>query len=139
MATPHLHCWKFSIDHDNKGMNEQGIHPIDLMRHRLLGLGATPLQRLRDGAVRTAGLVVSKQKPPTARGYAFFVLEDGPHRLQLVIEPELWERERETLRDAPVLLAEGDLYREGRALCLRANRVWGLASAVRGRGYHYGR
>ena len=137
---PELALWERVVwDHDNKGMNEQGIHPIDLMRHRLLGLGATPLQRLRDGAVRTAGLVVSKQKPPTARGYAFFVLEDGPHRLQLVIEPELWERERETLRDAPVLLAEGDLYREGRALCLRANRVWGLASAVRGREYHYGR
>jgi error-prone DNA polymerase len=138
-ALPQLELWERVVwDHDQLGFNPQGIHPIDLMRRELLGLGATPIGLLPGGFVRTAGLVISKQKPPTANGYAFFVLEDGPERLQLVIAPELWTQQRNAFRDAPVLLAEGELYREGRALCLRAERVWGLEGAVRGEGYHYG-
>ena len=138
-ALPRLELWERVVwDHDRLGFSPQGIHPIDLMRRELLGLGATPIGLLPGGFVRTAGLVVAKQKPPTANGYAFFVLEDGPERLQLVIAPELWGQQRNAFRDAPVLLAEGELYREGRALCLRAERVWGLEGAVRGEGYHYG-
>jgi error-prone DNA polymerase len=136
---PALELWERVVwNHDTLGFDPQGIHPIDLMRHELLELGATPLQRLEGSFARTAGLVVSRQKPPTANGYAFFVLEDGPERLQLVIAPELWEDERLTFRDAPVLLAEGELYREGRAMTLRAQRVWGIEGGVRVRGYEYG-
>ncbi len=125
-------------DYTLKGLNEQGIHPIDLIRHDLRRFEATPFCFLNEGWVRTAGLVVSRQKPPTARGFAFFVLEDGEHRVQLIISPDLWEEERETFRDAPVLLAEGQLYKEGMALCLKAAKVWGLKSKVVGRGYLYG-
>ena len=125
-------------DYTLKGMNEQGVHPIDLIRHDLRAFEATPFCFLKEGWVKTAGLVVSRQKPPTARGFAFFVLEDGEHRVQLIISPDLWEQERETFRDAPVLLAEGQLFKEGMALCLKAARVWGMQSKVLGRGYQYG-
>ncbi len=58
---------------------------------------------------------MARQKPPTAQGFAFFVLEDGPNRVQVVISPDLWERHREALRDASVLVVEGLLEAEGDA------------------------
>lgn len=82
------------------------------------------------GVVRTAGLVVAKQKPPTAKGFAFYLLEDNLERLQLVVSPNLWEEQREALRDAPFLLAEGHLQRDGRAWTLRAQGVWGVGATV---------
>lgn len=41
------------------------------------------------GHVTTAGVVVAKQKPPTAQGFASYVVEDGPLRAQVVISPAL--------------------------------------------------
>jgi len=66
--------------------------------------------------------VVARQKPPTAKGYAFLVLEDGPHRLQAVIPPEVWERHYALLRDGEALLLEG-VYQGG---SLRVERAWPL-------------
>ena len=60
----------------------------------------------------------------TAQGFAFYVLEDGPHRLQLVISPDLWEQQREVLRDAPFILATGEFEKRGRAWTLRAVALW---------------
>ena len=112
-------------DYQTKAMSEWGVHPVDLVRQQLLSLGATPMARLpRCGFVTTAGLVIAKQKPPTAAGFAFYVLEDGPHRLQLVISPDLWEQRREVLRDAPMILATGEFEKRGRAWTLRAVGLW---------------
>jgi error-prone DNA polymerase len=99
---------------------------MDLLRGRLEELGATPIPLLRPGPALTAGLVVAKQKPPTARGYAFYVLEDGPHRLQAVIPPEVWARRYPTLRDARVLLVQGAL--QGGAM--RVEEVWDLEGST---------
>jgi error-prone DNA polymerase len=42
-----------------------------------------------EGFVWTGGLIVARQKPPKANGFAFFLLEDGVERVQVVISPEL--------------------------------------------------
>ena len=111
-------------DYRLKSLNEWGVHPVDLMRRQLLSLGATPMARLPSrGFVTTAGVVVSRQKPPTAGGVAFYVVEDGPLRTQVVISPTLWERERGLLRDARVLIVSGDFQKRGRAWTLRAERL----------------
>ena len=111
-------------DYQTKAMSEWGVHPVDLVRQRLLSLGAVPMSRLPlCGFVTTAGLVIAKQKPPTAHGFAFYVLEDGPHRLQLIISPGLWEEHRDLLRDAPFILATGEFEKRGRAWTLRAIRL----------------
>ncbi|HEX7005310.1 MAG TPA: DNA polymerase III subunit alpha [Trueperaceae bacterium] len=119
------------------------MHPLDFVRDQLRELNATPLIRLlkaRHGtSVRTAGLVVGKQKPPTAKGHAFFVLEDGPHRIQLVISPTLWEARREVLRDAVALIVDGTI--EGRGdikVTLKAESIYPLAVPAKSRGYHFG-
>ena len=113
---------KVAWDYRLKGLNEWGVHPVDLMRQQLLALGATPMVRLpHHGYVTTAGVVVARQRPPTAKGFAFYVLEDGPLRMQVVISPDMWERERDLLREARVLLVTGMLHKKGRAWTLRAD------------------
>ena len=125
-------------DYRAKRLSEAGIHPADLMRRELLDLGAVPLARARDGEVRTGGLIVARQKPQTAKGFAFFVVEDGPDRAQVVVSPDLWDAQWQVLRDARMLVVDGVLQRVGRAWTLRARRVVGLDAPVALRGYHYG-
>lgn len=79
--------WDFSL----KGYSKHLVHPVDLYRNQLLELGAVPMERLRlrnaSGFVRTAGLVVARQKPPAAKGFAFWLPEDHTERAQIVINP----------------------------------------------------
>lgn len=111
-------------DYRLKGLNEWGVHPVDLMRQQLLALGATPMVRLPHyGHVTTAGVVIAKQRPPTAKGFAFYVIEDGPLRVQVVISPDLWVRERDLLREARVLIVSGQLEKRGRAWTVRADQL----------------
>lgn len=124
-------------DYQLKGLTEHLVHPIDLIRRELLDLGATPMARLKGGYVITAGLVVARQKPPTAQGFAFFVLEDGTHRVQVVISPDLWEQHRKALRDAAVLVVEGLLEFEGRAWTLRALLLCPISFPLGVGGYRY--
>jgi len=51
-------------------------------------------------------MVVSKQRLRKVC-FAFYVVEDGPVQMQLVILPSVWESYREVLRDAKVLVADG--------------------------------
>ncbi len=115
---------KVAWDYRLKGLNEWGVHPVDLIRQQLLSLGATPMVRLpHQGHVTTAGIVIARQRPPTAKGFAFYVIEDGPLRLQVVISPDMWERERDLLREARVLLVTGMLEKCGRAWTIRADQL----------------
>lgn len=111
-------------DYRLKSFNEWGVHPVDLMRQQLLALGATPMIRLpHHGHVTTAGAVVARQRPPTAKGFAFNVIEDGSLRAQVVISPDLWERERDLLREAHVLVVSGWLEKRGKAWTIRADQL----------------
>ena len=92
------------------------------MRQQLLALGAVPMVRLpHSGYATTAGFVVAKQRPPTAKGFTYYILEDGPLRLQVVISPNLWERS--VLRASGVLIVSGLLEKRGRAWTLRADTL----------------
>jgi len=120
---------RFFQELETQGLSAIPLHPLDFVRGVLEELGATPIASLKPGPVRTAGLVVARQKPPTAKGYAFFVLEDGPFRVQAVIPPALWESRYRVLRDGRVLVVEGE-YQSGGTLAAQA--VWTLdAGAVR--------
>ncbi|MDQ3398564.1 MAG: DNA polymerase III subunit alpha, partial [Deinococcota bacterium] len=111
-------------DYRLKGLNEWGVHPVDLIRQQLLALGATPMVRLpHHGYVTTAGVVVARQRPPTAKGFAFYVIEDGPLRVQVIISPDLWEGERDLLREARVLIVSGRLEKRGRAWIIKADQL----------------
>ncbi|AFZ68435.1 DNA polymerase III subunit alpha [Deinococcus peraridilitoris] len=127
------------LDHLTKGVSPIGQHFMDLVRGELRAYGCRPLASLQHGEfVRTAGLVIARQKPPTAKGFAFFVLEDGVARLQAMISPALWEAHRQLLRDARVLIVEGTVEQNKHYRGLKVTRLAELpATAPRVRGYEY--
>jgi error-prone DNA polymerase len=118
------------------------LHPIDLVRDQLRELDAVSLgqvARLGRGArVRTAGMVVSRQKPPTAKGFAFYVIEDGPVRAQLIISPDLWTTHRTLVRDAVIMVADAEVVDTGYQLTLKATAL-GMVEGIAGvKGYEFG-
>jgi error-prone DNA polymerase len=73
-----------------------GPHPVALHRPYLDRLGATPIRDLFEAqpGVRTltAGVVISRQRPPTAKGMVFVLLEDETGVLPTAITPPLFEK-----------------------------------------------
>jgi error-prone DNA polymerase len=61
--------------------------------------------------VRVGGLVVARQRPGTASGVVFILLEDEHGTINLIVPPKVYERHRLTVRTEPLMLAEGKLER----------------------------
>ena len=102
-------------------------HPLRLRRAELRAQGvltAAELAAQPSGKiVRVAGMVVVRQAPPTAKGHLFITLEDETGLVNLIIRPDLYERERATLHKATLLMVEGRLQREGAAVSLVVGRM----------------
>jgi len=133
---------RFVWDHHTTRMSTLELHALDLVRDQLAELAAITLWQVRNrprkSRCRTAGLVVSRQRPPTAKGFAFFVIEDGATRGQVIISPDLWAAHRTLLRDAAILIVDAVVEDTGYQLTLRAERLAALPTPVAVRGYHYG-
>jgi error-prone DNA polymerase len=61
--------------------------------------------------VRVPGLVVARQRPATANGVVFLLLEDEHGTINLILPPPAYERHRLVARTEPLVLAEGRLER----------------------------
>src|SRR5437764_3822445 len=89
-------------------------HPLALLRARLPRDAVTSrdLETLPHGKrVRIGGLVVARQRPGTANGIVFILLEDEFGTINLIVPPAVYERERLTVRTEPLVLATGKLER----------------------------
>ncbi|HEY2207687.1 MAG TPA: error-prone DNA polymerase [Gaiellaceae bacterium] len=87
-----------------------GVHPLELLRPHLPSgtLSSTQLRGLQHGAnAQFAGLVVARQRPSTANGVVFMLLEDEHAQVNLVIAPQVYERFRAVVRGEPLLLVRG--------------------------------
>ncbi len=91
-------------------------HPAALLRARLATLHITAnadLARCEDhSAVRVAGIVMFRQRPGSAKGVMFITLEDETGVVNLIVRPELIERERAAVVGGSFLLARGRLQRQ---------------------------
>jgi error-prone DNA polymerase len=107
-----------------------GEHWMGLYRERLRAQGVSSSEELasrRSGErVRVAGLVVVRQRPPSAKGFVFLTLEDEEGLMNLIVRPKVYERYRDALRKAPLLLVEGSVQREGRAINVLVYRASAL-------------
>ncbi len=89
-----------------------GPHPMALLRHSLPAgtVSIGDLGRLpHDTPVRLGGLVVARQRPGTAKGIVFLLLEDEFGTINLIVPPDLYEANRLTVRSEPLLLCQGRL------------------------------
>ena len=83
-----------------------------LLRERLgpRVVSSADLERLEHGRrVQIGGLVVARQRPGTASGVVFILLEDEFGTINLVVPPPVYERHRLTVRTEPLMLVEGKL------------------------------
>jgi error-prone DNA polymerase len=87
-----------------------GVHPLELLRPHLPS-GTLSSEELRErphrAEVQFAGLVVARQRPSTANGVVFMLLEDELAQVNLVIAPQVYERFRAVVRGEPLLLVSG--------------------------------
>jgi error-prone DNA polymerase len=98
-------------------------HPLALLRRALPAdvLNAEQVRASRDGArVRMAGLVVCRQRPGTAKGFVFLLLEDETGLVNIVVRPDLYESRRSIIRGEPYLCIEGTVQLHSGSLNLLA-------------------
>jgi error-prone DNA polymerase len=104
-----------------------GRHPLALLRAELAArrfLTAADIMLCADRQLaRAAGLVTCRQRPGTAKGTLFVTLEDETGLTNVIVRPELIERQRRELLGARLLGVYGQISREGKVVHLLANRV----------------
>jgi error-prone DNA polymerase len=135
-----LSAWDGMLaDYDATGLTTR-THPLALLRPRLPAgtVTSADLERLPHGArVRVGGMVIARQRPGTARGIVFLLIEDEHGTVNLVVRPELYERRRLTVRTEPLVLVEGRLERHpaaGGAVNVLVDRIAPLEAPDERRG-----
>jgi error-prone DNA polymerase len=107
-----------------------GPHPMALRRGDLSLRGvmrAADLPTARNGRrVRVAGMVITRQRPGTAKGFVFLTLEDETGISNIIIRPDLFDRERTIVIRQPFLIVDGVLQHQDGVLSVRAERVEGI-------------
>jgi error-prone DNA polymerase len=87
-----------------------GVHPMQLLRPHLPDgvLSSEQLHGARDrSAVAVAGMAVARQRPATAKGVVFMLIEDEFGQVNLIVPPTVYERFRALVRGEPLILARG--------------------------------
>jgi error-prone DNA polymerase len=104
-----------------------GKHPMHYRRQDLRSsnvLSASELRQRRDGEyVKAAGCVIARQRPGTAKGFIFISMEDETGIANVIVTPDLYERERLTVVRSKFLLAEGVLQNQDGVIHVKATRL----------------
>jgi len=104
-----------------------GPHPMAYRRadlRRAHVLSAKELTQVPNGSyVRTAGCVIARQRPGTAKGFVFLSLEDETGIGNAIISPDLLEQNRIVILSEKFLLLEGVLQSQEGVISVRVQRV----------------
>ncbi|MCP5448079.1 MAG: error-prone DNA polymerase [Chromatiaceae bacterium] len=114
-------------DYANLGLTLER-HPLALLRFQLgqrRVVTAAEVRARRHGQlIRTAGIVIGRQRPASANSVTFVTLEDETGQVNLVVWRQLAERQRSVLLKAQLLGVSGEVQREGEVLHVIARRLW---------------
>ena len=105
-------------------------------------LSATRLAQAANGMrVRVGGLVITRQKPGTAKGFVFLTLEDETGLVNVIVRPDVYEKFRRVIRLSKTLIVVGRLQKEQGTIDLLAQEMWtfddgGIAEGVRAHNFH---
>jgi error-prone DNA polymerase len=107
-------------DFKNSGVSI-GLHPMAYHRERMRSMGvldaATAKQQRNGMIVKVAGCVITRQRPGTAKGFVFLSLEDETGIVNVIVQPNLFDRQRPACSSAPYVLVKGVLQ-----------SIWGVVS-----------
>ncbi|GAC1575395.1 MAG: hypothetical protein NVS3B7_07840 [Candidatus Elarobacter sp.] len=90
---------------------------------------------------KIGGLVITRQRPGTAKGFVFLTIEDETGLVNVIVRPDVYERNRRTIRMSQCLIVEGVLQKEYGCVDVIMKRCWtldamGTADGVRARNFH---
>jgi error-prone DNA polymerase len=106
-------------------------HPLtflrrDLTRRRIVT--CSEAMNARDGRwLMTAGLVLVRQKPGSAKGVMFLTIEDETDAANVVVWPKLFERSRKVVLGSSMMAINGRIQREGDVVHLVAQQLFDLS------------
>jgi error-prone DNA polymerase len=113
-----------------------GPHLMEHWRARLNAQGiltAAELARRPDGErVATAGAVIVRQRPGTAKGFVFLTLEDETGMCQAIVRPDLFRENRAVIVGSGTLIVEGRLQKQDGTLSVKGERFRSLQDFLSG-------
>jgi error-prone DNA polymerase len=117
-----------------------GRHPMAHQRAWLDTMNvarAVDLKNMNNGQlVRVAGWVIVRQRPGTAKGFVFLSLEDETGIANVIVTPQLFEKNRLALVDYPFLLIGGALQHQDNVISVKAKSVEPLQMKIQSPGSH---
>jgi len=109
-------------------------HPLALLRRHLQTrrlVSADAILRTPHGrSVRTAGIVIGRQRPDTASGVVFVTLEDETGTINVIVWRDLGDRQRRELLGARLMAVYGRVEREGEVVHVLAGRLVDMSSLL---------
>jgi error-prone DNA polymerase len=121
---------RLSADYSGTGLTV-GYHPLYYRRQELKEQKIKTAEELRQGHdgdyVRSAGCVIARQRPGTAKGFIFISMEDETGIANVIITPDLYERERLVVTRSKFILVEGALQNQDGVVHIKARRIETLA------------
>jgi len=76
--------------------------------------------------LKVAGVVTTRQRPGTAKGFVFTTMEDETGLINVIIRPDIYERYRAIAREEPAVIVEGVLQKQEGTINLLARKFWKL-------------
>jgi error-prone DNA polymerase len=86
-------------------------------------------------------VVIVRQRPGTAKGFVFVGLEDETGRVDVIVTPRLYEKEREIINGSGILAVRGRVGKEDGVVNIKADTFFPLRldqahEVVRSHDYH---
>jgi error-prone DNA polymerase len=75
---------------------------------------------------KVGGMVITRQRPGTAKGFVFLTLEDETGLVNVIVNPAVYERNRRVIRASTALVIEGTLQKDQGCIDILAKRFWPL-------------
>ncbi len=113
-------------DFNNSGLSI-GKHPMAHYRAQMREMGimdAATAKAQRDGMLlKVAGCVITRQRPGTAKGFVFLSLEDETGIVNIIVQPDLFDRRRKECTTAPYVCVKGVLQSISNVISVKAGDI----------------
>jgi error-prone DNA polymerase len=110
-------------------------YPVSFLRRELAARGIVPCAEASAARDRrrltTAGLVLVRQRPGSARGVVFLTIEDETGIANIVVWPDLFEKQRRVILSAGMIAVAGRVQREGEVVHVIAQTLTDLSPLLR--------
>jgi error-prone DNA polymerase len=133
-ALPEQTTWERMLADYKHTSLSVGVHPLELLRPHLAAsvrttaeMSSTP----HGTAIELAGMAVARQRPATAKGVVFMLLEDEHGQANLIVPSHVYEEHRAIVRGEPLILARGRLERKDRNVNLLVSQLVSLGPLAR--------